>query len=192
MGDQEPGGAGDSARAPETIGGGKYLRLVRDGRWEFVQRTNTSGVVAIVAVTKDRRIVLTEQYRAAVQCPVIELPAGLAGDVPGTQDEALQAAAERELIEETGYQATKWTLVAHGPPSAGMSDECVTVFLAEGLTKVADGGGDETEAVTVQEVPVDHAVEWLTAAEAQGRMVDPKVFAGLYFAERSRVSGTAF
>lgn len=169
-------------RSLETLASGKYLVLVRDGRWEFVRRTNTTGVVAIIAVTDDGRIVLTEQHRAAVRCPVIELPAGLAGDVPGEEDEALRVAAERELLEETGYQAAKWTQVAHGPPSAGMSDECVAIFLAEGLQKVAPGGGDDTEAITVHEIAIELAPAWLKSMEAQGRLVDPKVFAGLYFA----------
>jgi ADP-ribose pyrophosphatase len=172
------------SRKLETLASGKYLKLVRDGRWEFVQRTNTTGVVAIVPVTDAGEIILTEQYRAAVQCPVIELPAGLAGDIPGTEDEALAIAAQRELLEETGYEAARWTLVVHGPPSAGMSDECVAVFLAEGLTRVHAGGGDDTENITVHAVPVADAVPWLQAAAEQGKMIDPKVYAGLFFASR--------
>lgn len=178
----DPRDGDKTARALETLGSGKFLRLVRDGRWEFVQRTNTSGVVAIVAVTDDGAIVLTEQYRSAVQCPVVELPAGLAGDIPGEENEVLLVAAERELLEETGYQAGKWTLLVHGPPSAGMSDECVALFLAERLTKVSDGGGDDSEQITVHVVPLQDAPAWLRQIEATGRLVDPKVFAGLYFA----------
>jgi len=172
-------------RPLETLGAGKFLRLVRDGRWEFVQRTNTTGVVAIVALTDDGSIVLTEQYRAAVQCPVIELPAGLAGDTPGDESEVALSAAERELLEETGFRADKWTLLAYGPPSAGMSDECVALYLAERLTKVSDGGGDDTERITVHEVPLRDAPAWLRRIEAPGRLVDPKVFAGLYFAAQA-------
>jgi ADP-ribose pyrophosphatase len=172
----------ETERPLETLGAGKFLRLVRDGRWEFVQRTNTTGVVAIVALTDDGAIVLTEQYRAAVQCPVVELPAGLAGDTPGDDGEVLLAAAERELLEETGYQADEWTLLAYGPPSAGMSDECVALFLAEGLTKVSAGGGDDDEQITVHEVPLSEAPQRLQQFEEDGTLIDPKVFAGLFFA----------
>lgn len=172
----------DLDRPLETLGCGKFLRLVRDGRWEFVQRTNTTGVVAIVALTDDGSIVLTEQYRAAVQCPVVELPAGLAGDTPGDESEVALTAAERELLEETGFRADKWTLLAYGPPSAGMSDECVALFLAERLTKVSVGGGDEDEQITVHEVPLSEAPQWLERFEENGSLIDPKVFAGLFFA----------
>ena len=102
-----------------------------------------------------------------------------------SENEALTIAAQRELLEETGYEAARWTLVVHGPPSAGMSDECVAVFLAEGLTRVHAGGGDDTENITVHAVPVSDAVQWLQAAANQGKMIDPKVYAGLFFASLS-------
>ncbi len=58
----------------------KYLRFIdRDG-WFFVERPNASGVAVIVAVTDEGRLLLVEQFRAALNQKVIELPAGLAGD----------------------------------------------------------------------------------------------------------------
>lgn len=172
-------------RELETLGAGKFLQLVRDGRWEFVRRTNTTGVVAIIPVTDDGKIVLVEQFRAAVRMNVIELPAGLAGDIPGEEHEALAIAAERELVEETGYEARTMRLVANGPPSAGMSDEVVAIYLATGLKKVHAGGGDATENIVVHEILLSEVVAWLDAAVARGQLIDPKVYAGLYFAERA-------
>ena len=55
---------------------GKYLRLVKVDGYEFVERTNCRGVVAIIAVTGDERLVLTEQFRLPVGRVVIDLPAG--------------------------------------------------------------------------------------------------------------------
>jgi len=88
--------------ANEILCDAKYLRLVRANGWEFVQRKNVSGIVGIIAVTSDRKLILVEQYRPPVGKNVIEIPAGLAGDSPTTRNEDLALAAMRELEEETG------------------------------------------------------------------------------------------
>ena len=106
---------------------GRFLGLYEVNGWEYVTRTNASGVVVIVAVTTDNELVLVEQFRAPVGAPVIELPAGLAGD-QGDADESLIGAAERELWEETGYRSDQWRELAVCPSSAGMSDEMLTIF----------------------------------------------------------------
>jgi ADP-ribose pyrophosphatase len=165
---------------------GKFLRVIRCGRWEYAQRLGTTGAVAIVAVTDDAKLVLTEQYRIPVGCRVIELPAGLAGDVPGQATEAFAQAARRELLEETGYEAREMTWLASGPPSAGLASEIVTLFQATGLRRVAAGGGDADERIQVHEVPLANAGQWLEDRMAEGSLVDPKVYAGLYFQRQSR------
>lgn len=167
-----------------TICEGKYIRLVDDNGWEFAERTSTGGVVIIVAVTEDGKLLLVEQYRPPVGASVIELPAGLVGDA--VQNEAMAEAAARELEEETGYKATSVQYLTEGPPSPGIISEIVTYFLAEGLKKVSKGGGveDEGEDITVHEVSLNKAAEWLrTAAGQEGRMVDPKVYGALYFTQ---------
>ena len=62
---------------------GKFTRLVATGHWEWVERVNVSGGVVILPITEDRQLVLVQQYRIPVHAPVLELPAGLAGDIPG-------------------------------------------------------------------------------------------------------------
>jgi ADP-ribose pyrophosphatase len=168
-------------RDEETLYDGKHVRLVRQGKWEFVRRPNTSGIVGIVAVTDDGKLLLVEQFRPPVGKTVIELPAGLAGDVAGSEGEDLADAARRELLEETGYSAAAMTAVASGPPSAGLSDEVVTMFVARGLTKTGDGAGDGFEQITLHEVPVDGVRAFVDRKAGEGCLVDLKVFAGLYF-----------
>ena len=163
------------------IGEGRFLRLVSRDGWELVQRTNASGVVIIVGVTDSQELILVEQYRPPLQSRVIELPAGLAGDIPGQESEALALAAARELEEETGFQASAIRPVASGPVSAGITDEQVTIFLATGLSRVGPGGGDDSEDITVHLVPLASAGDWLSSPR-DGVMVDPKVYAALYFA----------
>jgi ADP-ribose pyrophosphatase len=59
---------------------GKYLNLVCDDNWEYVKRTNCSGIVVIVPKTKDGKVIFVEQFRRPVESQVIEWPAGLVND----------------------------------------------------------------------------------------------------------------
>lgn len=175
-----PGAKEAGMEAFEILGEGRHLRLVRRRGWEYAERANAAAIVVLVAVTPDGRLVLTEQHREPVGGPVIELPAGLVGDRPGETDEDLSTAARRELREETGYEAGEVRPLATGPPSAGLSSEVVTFVLAADLRRVGAGGGDEHEAITVHEVPLAAVPDWLAAQARAGRLVDPKVYAGLY------------
>lgn len=169
----------------QVLGEGKYLRLVHQAGWEYAERKNVSGVVVIVPVTSDRRIVLVEQRRLAVAASVIELPAGLAGDIADEADESLATAAARELVEETGYVAGKMKFLTTGPPSAGLGDEVTSFFLATELKKVSTGGGDETENIQVHEIPLSEVHDWLEEQRRQGKQLDVKIYAGLYFVGRA-------
>ena len=165
----------------EIIGSGQYVRLIKRHGWECVERINASGIVCMVPVTDDDKIVLIEQFRRPLDARVIELPAGLVGDIAGSHTESLETAAQRELIEETGYQAQEFTLLIKGPPSAGLSSEIITFYLARGLTRVGPGGGDQTEDIIVHEVPLPQVHDWLQEKHRANLLVDPKVYTGLYF-----------
>jgi ADP-ribose pyrophosphatase len=172
----------NSAAQPQVVAAGKYIELVRQDGWEFARRKGISGIVGIIAVTDDRKLLLVEQYRAPVRARVIELPAGLAGDAKCHENEPLADAARRELLEETGYEARRMERVAAGAASAGMTDEIITLFRATGLLKTGDGAGDGAEDLTLHEVPLDDVTAWLAAREREGKLIDLKVYCGLYFA----------
>lgn len=159
---------------------GRHLSVMSRGGWEYAVRNTRRPAVGIVAVTSDRRVVLVEQYRPPLARPVIELPAGLVGDMAGAEHEALLAAAQRELLEETGYTAACWTELASGYSSPGLTDESIVLFLAEELTKTSAGGGDGSESISVHEVPLSGVLSWLNA---NGHAVDMKLLAGLYAAQ---------
>lgn len=163
---------------------GRHLRFVERNGWEFVQRPGIHGIVLVVAVTPGDRILLVEQWREPVGSNVLELPAGLAGDAGGPASEPLEEAARRELVEETGWEAAAMDRLTAGPPSAGVTSEIVTLFRARGLSKVGAGGGVEGEAITVHEVPLATVESFLAGREAAGTLVDPKIWAGLWFARR--------
>ncbi len=166
-----------------TLGKGKFLRLVRDGRWEIAERTNCQGAVAITAVTVDRRLILTEQYRPAVKTAVIDLAAGLSGDLPDQRGEALLVSAQRELLEETGFESKHWQHLADCPSSPGLTNEIVTHFLATDCQQTATGGGVDHEQIIVHAIPLRTIRHWLKDRVAEGKLIDPKVFAALYFAK---------
>lgn len=169
-------------RNPRVVAKGRWLTFIDDAGWEYVTRPGVTGIVVIVAVTAEQRLVLVEQYRPAVQQRVIELPAGLVGDLDGQRGESLVDAATRELEEETGYRAEKMALLFEGPIAVGVSDETVSFFQAGALARVGAGGGDDTEEITVHEVPLADVNGFLTARQRAGLGIDPKIFAGLFLA----------
>lgn len=172
----------------ETLHTGRFLSFVRRGHWEFATRRAATGVVALVAVTEDSRIVLVEQFRPPLGRPVIELPAGLAGDRSGDEQESLMTAARRELLEETGYDARRVQPLTEGPSSAGLTDEMISFFLMTELIKVADGGGDASEDIVVHEVPLVAMPDWLEHRRHSGIAIDPKIYVGLYWLEHKSQS----
>lgn len=163
---------------------GRHLRLVTRNGWEFVERPGIHGIVVLVAVTPAGSLLLVEQRREPVDANVLELPAGLAGDEGSSPGEPLSAAARRELVEETGWDASEMERLAEGPPSAGVTSEIVTFFRARGLVRVGAGGGVDGEAITVHEIPLREAEAFLERRARDGVLVDPKVWAGLFFARR--------
>lgn len=159
---------------------GRFLRLLERDDWEFSSRANARGVVILVPVTDDGRLVLVEQYRIPVQARVIELPAGLIGDVDD-RDESLATAARRELFEETGFEAGSWSTLLRCPSSAGMSDEIITFMQATALRKTGPGGGDPSEDIQVHCIPLAEVDGWLRGRVAAGMLIDPKIYAALYW-----------
>ena len=85
-----------------------------------------------------------------------------------------------ELLEETGYAAQTLTAQFHGPPSAGITSEEVTFFLAHDVERVAEGGGDASEEITVHAVPLADVPGWLDEQARDGKAIDVKVYAGLW------------
>jgi len=168
----------------DLIGAGKYLRLWNRGGWEYVERHNVRGIVAIIAVTDDRCILLVEQHRPALDARVIELPAGLVGDHPGQEQEDFALAAQRELLEETGYAAGRMELIFDGPLSSGLSSAHMTYYRAHDLKQIDEGGGDEMEDIVVHAIPLAEVDAWLAAQRARGILVDPRLYVALYLATR--------
>ena len=89
-------------------------------------------------------------------------------------------------MEETGYEAREMAYLATGVPSAGITDEIITLFHAKGLKKTGEGKGDGSEQITPHEVPLAGAERWLEQKAKEGYLIDLKVYSGLYFAREGR------
>ncbi|PPE73828.1 DNA mismatch repair protein MutT [Solimonas fluminis] len=168
----------------ETLHEGRFLRLLKDRHWEYVERTNSSGAAFILAVTPEDELLLVEQYRLPLHARTIELPAGMIGDDEGFKGEAVEASALRELEEETGYRGSAARILASGPVAAGMTSEQLHLVEITGLTRVHAGGGVEGEDITVHRVPLREVHGWLERKRAEGFQVEPRIYAALYFQGR--------
>jgi len=169
-----------------TLHTGKFLALIQEGHWEYVDRTNATGAALILAVTPEQNILLVEQYRIPVHARTIELPAGIIGDQPGDADESKSEAARRELLEETGFSTGHIEALTAGPSCSGLTSERVTLFRATELQRTGKGGGVAHEDITVHEVPLNEIATWLEAKAKAGVLIDPKVYAGLFFVRQNK------
>ena len=133
----------------------------------------------VFARTPEGAVVLVEEFRPAVDAPVVCLPAGLVGD-EGPED--AESAARRELSEETGYEANVLEFLGRGPGSAGMSSEIVNFYFAPGVRRTGQQGDREREEIRVHVVPLPELATWAREREAAGVLIDPKVWAGLCLA----------
>jgi ADP-ribose pyrophosphatase len=174
----------DSQSGAHILAEGRFLRVLRRSGWEWVERTNTTGAVVIAAITSDRQLVLIDQFRIPLDRRVIELPAGLVGDLAESKDERLVEAARRELLEETGYAARDIECLFDGPSSSGLTNETFTMVLAKDVQKVGCGGGDETEDIRVHVVPLAEIETWLALKREAGFLISPKIYSALYFIAR--------
>ena len=126
------------------------------------------GSAVMMPVDEKGRILLVRQYRLAARQSMWELPAGTVD--PG--EKPLQT-ARRELVEETGYRAKKWTKMAEFYPSPGFLTEKMTIYLATGLTA--------GEATPMDDERIE--TRWFTAKDLDemirtGKIMDAKTNVG--------------
>ncbi|AKK28221.1 NUDIX domain-containing protein [Mycobacterium sp. EPa45] len=140
------------------------------------------GAVAVAAVDDAYRVAMVHQYRHPVGRRLWELPAGLL-DEPG---EDPVAAAARELYEETGFTAERWSVLVDLVSSPGFADEALRVYLAQGLTDGGRPDGHDEEA--------DMEVHWFGIEDAAqkvltGEFVNSTAAAGILAAHAVIVEG---
>ncbi len=168
-----------------TVHEGRFLSMhVTDAGWEYCARKGEQSAVMIFAMTRDEKIILVEEYRPPVASSTICFPAGLHGDQGDA--ESLTTAAGREFFEEAGYAADELIHLFSGPSSPGLTSEMVSFFLATDIQRVGAGGGDSNENIIVHEVERSCILDWLREQQDEGKLIDPRVYTGLYFLDQHK------
>jgi ADP-ribose pyrophosphatase len=142
-----------------------------EGDWSCVR--HPGGALA-VPVTADGELVLVKQYRFAVQGRLLEFPAGTV-EVKEDPFHTIQ----REIQEETGYLAQRWTKLGQFPLAPGYSDELIYAYLAQDLERLdSPPAQDEDEDIeVVLMTPAD-----FEAAVHRGEAIDAKSIASYFLA----------
>lgn len=165
----------------EQIWRGKLLDVRRDrvrlpdgseGVREYVTHP---GAVVMIPVLDDGRLIFERQYRYPVGRVMLELPAG---KIEADEDTLLTA--QRELREETGYEALVWRHLGTMHPTIGYADERIEIYLAQQLTALGSNDLDEGEFLEVVVLTLDEAFSAVRA----GRLTDGKTLSALLWAEK--------
>ena len=133
--------------------------LYNNGREYDLDFVRHPGAAAVVAVDDSGRVCLVRQYRHGVEDFLWEIPAGKLD--PG---EAPQACAVRELAEETGVQARRWTSLGRFLPAPGIFTEVIHLYLARDLT-VGAPAPDADEELEIQWLPIEEAAGMVLRGE---------------------------
>jgi ADP-ribose pyrophosphatase len=125
---------------------------------------------------------LVRQYRGAVGAALLEVPAGGLDILDDGSKEAPEAAARRELEEETGLRAGTWRHLASFFSAPGFTEEEMHLFLATDLSPAHEDrlGPDEDERLILSWLPWREAV----AAAERGEIRDAKSIVGLFWLAR--------
>ena len=165
-------GERDSDKPRETMWQGKYVRAIKQGRWEYVSRTN--DVRAVVIIAEDNgRLILVEQHRFPIGRKCLELPAGLIGDEE--EGATVESTALKELEEETGYRAERIERLGDFYSSPGMLAESFTLVRAHGVRKTGDGGGVGGEEIFVHLVTRADLPAFIAEQRDAGLGIDAKL-----------------
>ena len=168
----------DDLPPAEVMWKGKFVTACRRGKWEYASRTG--GIRAVVILAEhDGRVILVEQPRVPTDCRCVELPAGLVGDHDPTATP--ETTAIHELEEETGFTADRVEILGEFYASPGMLSESFTLVRAHGVRQVGEGGGDDSEDITVHLVPRADIPNFLEQKRAEGMGVDVKLLLLLNF-----------
>jgi ADP-ribose pyrophosphatase len=179
--------AGDAHLREERISGedvysGIFLNMKRDrvalpdGGEAIREYLTHPGAVAIVALLDDGRVLLERQFRYPIAKTCIEIPAG---KLDPSEDHLL--CAQRELEEETGYTAQKWSFIRRIHPVISYSTEFIDIYLAENLIP-GKSHLDAEEFLDVFAAPLEQLLAWVE----DGEITDVKTTIAAYWLDRYR------
>ena len=159
----------------ESVYDGHFLKVRRDevklptGKTAFREYIVHPGAVMIVPLTDDGQLIVERQHRYPLDRVLVEFPAGKLDP-----NETTQHCAQRELREETGFQAREWAYAGRMHNACAYSTEFIEIWFARGLTAGAQAL-DEGEFVEFFALPEAE----LFALAARGELTDAKTMVGL-------------
>jgi len=168
----------DDLPPPELMCEGKFVRLLKRGKWEYASRTRNIGAVVVIA-EYEGKIILVDQPRVGPDCRCVELPAGLVGDED--PDITVEQTAIKELEEETGFTGDRVERLGDFFASPGMLSESFSLVRVHGVRKIGEGGGDEHEDINVDLVARADIPNFIEQKRAEGFGVDVKLLIFLGF-----------
>ena len=130
-----------------------------------------SRAIGIIPLDENNNTWLVGQYRYALSEYSWEIPEGGA-----PLDESMLEGAKRELREETGIQATKWTKILDFCTSNSVTDERGACFVARGLT-FGEADLEDTEDIIVKKVSLDEVMEMILKGEITDALTIMGIFA---------------
>ena len=160
----------------ETVFDGKLLKIavdkviLPDGKEAVRELVHHPGAVAILPVLEDGSIVFVKQYRYPLDSILYEIPAGKLE----LNEDPLECAT-RELSEETGYSASKWSKLTTIATTPGFTDEIIHLYLAEGL-ELHEQHTDDDEFIEVVTIGQDDVRKMLLSET----IFDARTLSALY------------
>jgi len=166
----------------EQVWRGHFLDVRRDvivqhgGHTALREYIVHPGAVMVVPLLDDGRLVLERQFRYPLGRVLLEFPAGKRD--PG---EAVQRCAQRELVEETGYQAREWARACAVHNACAYADEAIEIWFARGLSAGVRSldAGELIDVCTMTEAELD-------ALASRGELTDVKTLIGLQWLQKWR------
>lgn len=128
--------------------------------------------INVIPVTEDDRVILVRQYRFGIEGSTLEIPGGMCDE-----GEPPDAAARRELREETGYEAGDLELLGSVHPNPAIQNNRCHSFLAPGVRRVGAPDPDTDESIEVVEVPLSE----IPGLIAGGKITHALVIAAFHY-----------
>ena len=129
------------------------LRVDRLSNGRVREVVEHRGSVAILPLLDDGKIILERQYRYAIGKHLLEIPAGMI-----ESNESIEDAANRELLEETGYRAGRLDYIGRCYMTPGYCTETIYFFVAKELENTEKYNRDEDEEIDLIVMDIDEAI----------------------------------